>query len=137
MTKQSSDSINAGKKDIQAHLEKQDTQFRALTKTLKDPLNNLSSVLGNFVSKLFKSIDEKINKLNSVYNSEQTENPYRERKKTGTPSSDSNGKRRVGPAKLPGNTKKRRIYQEDESLSLFAPSHVENDLQQQQDSDDD
>ena len=44
--------------------------------------------------------------------------------------SDPNGKRRVGPAKLPGNSNKKRIISQDnDSLSLFAPSKVEEELQ--------
>ena len=40
----------------------------------------------------------------------------------------------VGPAKLPGNpSKKRMIYQEDDSLSIFAPSDVKEELQQEED----
>ena len=48
-------------------------------------------------------------------------------------SSDSNGKRRVGPAKLPGNPNKIIISQDDDCLSLFAPSDVEEELQQEED----
>ena len=41
---------------------------------------------------------------------------------------------RVGPAKLSGNpNKKRIIFQDDDSLNLFAPSDVEDDLQQEED----
>ena len=40
-------------------LEKQDLQFRALTRGLKDSLNNLGFALDNSVSKLSKSIDKK------------------------------------------------------------------------------
>ena len=36
---ESSDSINEGKNDLQVLIEKQDTQFRALTEALKDSLN--------------------------------------------------------------------------------------------------
>ena len=44
--------------------------------------------------------------------------------------SDPNGKRRVGPAKLPCNSNKKRIISPDnDSLSLFAPSEVEEELQ--------
>ena len=44
--------------------------------------------------------------------------------------SDPNVKRRVGPAKLPGNSNKKRIISPDnDSLSLFAPSEVEEELQ--------
>ena len=57
MTKESSDSVNEGKNDIQVLLEKQDSQFRVLTEALKDSLNN--SALDNSVSKLSKSIDKK------------------------------------------------------------------------------
>ena len=38
---ESSDSINEGKIDLQVLIEKQDTQFRELTETMKDSLNNL------------------------------------------------------------------------------------------------
>ena len=130
----SSDSINEGKNDIQVFLEKQDSQFRVLTEALKDSLNNLGSALDNSVSKLSTSTDEKIDKLNSTYTSRQPEDLNRERLETDTPSSDPNGKRRVGPAKLPGNpNKKRIIYQDDDSLSLFAPSDVAEELQQEED----
>ena len=54
-----SDSINGGKNVIQVLLEKQDSQFRALTEALKVSLNNSRSALDNFVSKLSQSIDEK------------------------------------------------------------------------------
>ena len=64
----------------------------------------------------------------------QLEDLNRERQETGTPSSDPNGKRRVRPAKLPGNpNKKRKISQDDDSLSLFAPSNVDEDFQQEED----
>ena len=44
--------------------------------------------------------------------------------------SDPNRKRRVGPAKLPCNSNKKRIISPDnDSLSLFAPSEVEEELQ--------
>ena len=50
----------------------------------------------------------------------------RERLVTDTPSSDPNGKRSVGPAKSPGNPNKKRIISQDnDSLSLFTPSDVE------------
>ena len=131
---ESSDSINEGKNDLQVLLEKQDTQFRALTEALKDSLNNLGFALDNSVSKLSKSIDEKIDKLNSKHNSGQPEDLNRERLENDTSSSDPNGKRRVGPAKLPGNPNKKRINsQDDDSLSLFAPSDVEEELQQEED----
>ena len=114
-------------------LEKQDLQFRALTRALKDSLNNLGFALDNSVSKLSKSIDEKIDKLNSTHNSGQPEDLNRERLENDTSSSDPNGKRRVGPAKLPGNPNKKRIIsQDDDSLSLFAPSDVEEQLQQEE-----
>ena len=114
---------------MQVVLEKQDSQFRALTQALKDSLNNLGFALDNSVSKLSKSFDEEIDKLNSAHTSGQSKHFNWERQETGTPSSDPNGKRRVGPAKLPGNpNKKRIIYQDDDSLSLFAPSNVEDDL---------
>ena len=66
---ESSDSINEGKNDVKVHLEKQDTQFRALTEVLKDFPNNLRSAFCNAVSQLSKSIDQKIPKLNSVHTS--------------------------------------------------------------------
>ena len=91
-----SDSINEGKTDMHVLLEKQGSQFRALTEALKDSLNNLGFALDNSVSKLSKSIDKKIDKLNSVYTSGQLEDLNRERQETSTPSSDLNGKRRVG-----------------------------------------
>ena len=123
---ESSDTINEGL------IEKQDTQFRVLTEALKDSVNNLGFALDNSVSKLSKSIDEKIEKLNSKHNSGQPEDLNRERLENDTSSSDPNGKRRVGPAKLPGNpNKNRKISQDDGSLSLFAPSHVEEELQQE------
>ena len=89
--------------------------------------------MDNFVSKLSKSIDKKIDKLNSTHNSGQPEDLNRERLENDTSSSDPNGKRRVGPAKLPANSKKRIISQDDDSLSLFAPSDVEEELQQEED----
>ena len=100
---ESKDSINKGKNVLQLFLEKQDSQFRALTEALKDSLNNLGFVLDNSVSKLSKSIDKKIDKLNSTHTSGQPDDLNRERLETDTPSSDPNGKRRVGSAKLPGN----------------------------------
>ena len=54
-----SDSLNGGKNVIQVLLEKQDSQFRALTEAPKVSLNNSRSALDNFVSKLSQSIDEK------------------------------------------------------------------------------
>ena len=130
---ESSDTINEGKNDLQVLIEKQDMQFRALTEALKDSLNNLGFALDNSVSKLSKSIDEKIDKLNSKHNSGQPEDLNRERLENDTSSSDPNGKRRVGPAKLPGNPNKKRIIsQDDDSLSLFAPSDVEEQLQQEE-----
>ena len=131
---ESSGAVNEGKNDIQVLLEKQDSQFRALTEALKDYLNNLCSALGNSVSKLSRSIDEKLDKLNSVHTGGQLEDLNRERQETGTPSSDPNGKRRVRPEKLPGNpNKKRKISQDDDSLRLFAPSNVDEDFQQEED----
>ena len=48
-------------------------------------------------------------------------------------SSDPNGKRRVGAAKLPGSPNKKRIIShDDDSLSLFAPSDVEEELKQEE-----
>ena len=62
------------------------------------------------------------------------ENLNRERQETGTPFSDLNEKSRSGPAKLLGNPNKMRIIsQGNDSLSLFAPSDVENDLQEEED----
>ena len=131
---ESSDTINEGKNDLQVLTEKQDMQFRALTEALKDSLNNLGFALDNSVSKLSKSIDEKIDKLNSNHNSGQPEDLNRERLENDTSSSDPNGKRRAGPAKLPGNPNKKRIISQDnDSLSLFAPSVVEEELQQEED----
>ena len=131
---ESSDTINEGKNDLQVLIEKQDTQFRALTEALKDSLNNLGFALDNSVSKLSKSIDEKIDKLNSKHNSGQPEDLNRERLENDTSSSDPNGKRRVGSAKLPGNPNKKRIIcQDNDSLSLFATSDVEEELLQEED----
>ena len=79
LTVESSDSINEGKNDLQVLLEKQDSQFRALTETLKDSLNDLGSALGNSLGKLSKSIDEEIDKLNSTHTSRQLEDLNRER----------------------------------------------------------
>ena len=107
---ESSDTINQGKNDLQVLIEKQDTQFRALTEALKDSLNNLGFALDNSVSKLSKSIDEKIDKLNSTHNSRQPEDLNRERLENDTSSSNPNGKRRVGPAKLSGNPHKKIIF---------------------------
>ena len=92
---------------MQVLLEKQGSQFRAVTEALKDSLNNLGSALDNSVSKLSKSIDKKIDELYSVYSGGQLEDLNRERQETSTPFSDLNGKRRVGPAKLPGNPNKK------------------------------
>ena len=120
-----------GKVTYKMLLEKQDSQFRALTEALKDSLNNVRSALDNSVSKLSKSIDEKIDKLNSNFSSGQPEHLNRKRQETYILASDLNGKRTVGPGKLPGiSNKKRIISQDDDSLSLFAPSDVEDDLQQ-------
>ena len=79
LTMESSGSINERKNDLQVLLEKQDTQFRALTEALKDSLNNLGFALDNSVSKLPKSIDEKIDKLSITHNSGQLEDFNRER----------------------------------------------------------
>ena len=79
LTMESSGSINERKNDLQVLLEKQDTQFRALTEALKDSLNNLGFALDNSVSKLPKSIDEKIDKLSITHNSGQLEAFNRER----------------------------------------------------------
>ena len=131
---ESTDSINEGKNDLQVLLEKQDMQFRALIEALKDSLNNLGFALDSSVSKLSKSIDERIDRLNSIYNSGEPEDLNRERLENDTSSSDPNGKRRVGPAKLPANPNKKRIIsQDDDSFSLFAPSDVEEELQQEED----
>ena len=105
---ESSNSISEEKNDMHVLLEKQDSQFRALTEALKDSLNNFGSALDNSVSKLYQSIDEKIDKL-SIHTRGQPEDLNRERQETGTPSSDPNRKRWVGPAKLPGNPNKKRI----------------------------
>ena len=132
---ESSDTINERKNDLQVLIEKQDTQFRALTEALKDSLNNLGFALDNSVSNFSKSIDEKIDKLNhnSTHNSGQPEDLNRERLENDTSSSDPNRKRRVGPAKFPGNPNKKRIIsQDDDSLSVFAPSDVEEELQQEE-----
>ena len=127
---ESSDSVNKRENDIQVLLEKQNLQFGALTEALKDSLNNLGYALDNSVSKLSKSIDKKINKLNSIHTSGQPEDLHRKRQETGTSSSDLNGKSRVVPAKLPSNSHKKRIISQDNnSLSLFEPSDVEDDLQ--------
>ena len=70
LTMETSDLNKEAKNDIQVLLEKQGSQFRALTVALKDFLNNLGSALDNSVSKLFdkvKSIDKKLDKLNSTY----------------------------------------------------------------------
>ena len=86
--------------------------------------------MDNSVSKLSKSIGEKIDKLNSTHTSRQPLDLNRERLETDIRSSDPNGKRRVGSAKLSGNpNKKRIIFQDNDSLSLFAPSDVEEELQ--------
>ena len=76
---ESSDTINEGKNDLQVLIEKQDMQFRVLTKALQDSLNNLRFALDNSVSKFSKSIDEKIEKLNSKHNSGQPEDLNREK----------------------------------------------------------
>ena len=79
LTMESRGSINERKNDLQVLLEKQDTQFRALTEALKDSLNNLGFALDKSVSKLPKSIDEKIDKLSITHNSGQLEAFNRER----------------------------------------------------------
>ena len=107
---ESSDTINQGKNDLQVLIEKQDTQCRAQRAALKDSLNNLGFALDNFVSKLSRSIDEKIDKLNGTHNSGQPEDLNRERLKNDTSSSNPNGTRRVGPAKLSGNPNKKIIF---------------------------
>ena len=114
-------------------LEKQDSQFRALTEALKDSLNNLGSVLDSFVSKLSKSYNDKIDKLNSAHTNGQLGDLNRERQEAVTPCSDPKGKRRVGSLKLPGHPTKKNNSQDDDFLSLFAPSDVEDDLQQEED----
>ena len=111
---------------MQVLLGKQNSQFRALTEALKDSLNNLGSALVNSVSKLSKSIDKKIDKLNSVHTSRLSEDLNRERQETGTPFSDPNGRRRVGAAKLAGNPNKKRIISQDNDFqSIFATSDVQ------------
>ena len=90
--------------------------------------------MDNSVSKTSKSIDEILSKVNSVHTSWEPENLNRERQEAGTPSSDPNEKSRSGPAKALGNPSKMRIISQDnDSLSLFAPSDVEDDLQRQKD----
>ena len=59
LTMESSDSINEEKNYIQKLLERQDSQFRALTEALKDSLNNLASALDKSRSKFSKSTDKK------------------------------------------------------------------------------
>ena len=56
---ESSDSINEEKNYIQKLLERQDSQFRALTEALKYSLNNLVSALDKSIDKLSKSTDKK------------------------------------------------------------------------------
>ena len=68
-------------------------------------------------------------KLNSIHTSGHPEDFNSERQETGTPCSDLNGIRRIGPVTL--QRKKRIISQDDDSLSLFAPSNVEDELQQE------
>ena len=118
---ESSDSINEGKNDLQVLLEKQDSQFRALTEALKDYLDNLGFAFHNSVSKLSKSIDKKTYKLNSTHTSGQLKDLNKDRLETDAPFSNPNGKWRLGPAKLPDNPNKMRlISQDDDFLSLFA-----------------
>ena len=46
---------------------------------------------------------------------------------------DPSGKTRIGPAQLPDNLNKKIIIsQNDDSLSLFAPSDVDHDLQREE-----
>ena len=59
---------------------------------MKDSLNNLGFVLDNSVSKLYESIDKKMDKLNSTRTSGQPKKFNMERPDTDTPSSDPNGK---------------------------------------------
>ena len=59
LTMESSDSINEEKNCIQKLLERQDSQFRALTVALKYSLNNLVSALDKSIDKLSKSTDKK------------------------------------------------------------------------------
>ena len=59
LTMESSDSINEEKNCIQKLLERQDSQFRALTEALKYSLNNLVSALDKSIDKLSKSTDKK------------------------------------------------------------------------------
>ena len=61
-------------------------EFRALTEALTDSLNNLGSAEDNFVVRLSKSIDDKIDKLISGQNSRQPENLNRDREDHGTSS---------------------------------------------------
>ena len=60
-------------------IENQDMQFRGLKEALKDSLNTLDSALDNFVGKLSKSVDDKIEKLNSAQNIRQPEDLNRDR----------------------------------------------------------
>ena len=95
-------------------IEKQDTQFRALTEALKDSLNNLGFALVNSVSKLPQSLDKRIGKLNNTHNSGQPDDLDRKRLENDASSSDPKGKRRVRPEKLPGNPNKKRIISQDD-----------------------
>ena len=82
----------------------------------------------------FQIYRRKNRQINSTHNSGQPEDLNMKRLESDTSSSDPNGKRRVGLAKLPGNLNKKRIIsQDDDSLSLFAPSDVEEELQQEED----
>ena len=79
---ESSNSVNEAENDMQVLLEKQDSQFSAVTEALKDSLNNLGSTLANSIS---KSFDKKIDKLISAQTSGQPEDLNTERQETGAP----------------------------------------------------
>ena len=69
-------------------------------------------------------------KPNTTQNNRQSEDLNRDRQDPGTSSSDPNGKRRVGHAKFSGNANKKNINsRDDDSISLFAPSGVEDESQ--------
>lgn len=95
-----------------------DTQFRPLTKTLKDSLDNS---LGKRNPLAIKQKDYIVFKAEDI---------KRDNQEPGTSSSNPNEKRRVGPVKLPSNTNEKRMTsQDDDPLSLFPPSAVEDELQ--------
>ena len=83
----SSNTNNERQNDIQVLIEKQKMQFRVLKEVLKDSLNTLGSAL-NSVGKLSKSVDNKIEKINSAQNITQPEDLNRIRKKLDASSSD-------------------------------------------------